>query len=69
MSRADLPPELAQFRILSAAQSALLWGVSIPQWRRLYRAKQVPAPIKLSEKRLGWRASDLIEALAARAAA
>jgi predicted DNA-binding transcriptional regulator AlpA len=64
----SLPSDLARFRILSAAESATFWGVSLPQWRRLYRQKQVPPPIKLSERRLGWRIADLMDALAARAA-
>jgi predicted DNA-binding transcriptional regulator AlpA len=62
-----LPDELSKHRILSAAQAAELWGVSLPLWRRLYRAKAVPSPIKLSERRLGWRASDLIDGLENRA--
>jgi predicted DNA-binding transcriptional regulator AlpA len=64
-----LPPDLARLRILNAAESAAFWGVSLPQWRRLYSRGEVPSPIKLSERRLGWRISDLVDALAARAAA
>jgi predicted DNA-binding transcriptional regulator AlpA len=63
-----LPPELSRNRILGAADAAAFWGVSVPHWRRLYRAKQVPRPIRLSERRLGWRVGDLVDALAARAA-
>src|SRR4051812_21196490 len=63
-----LPPEIARSRILSSAEAARFWGVSLPHWRRLYRARHVPAPIRLSERKLGWRVGDLIDALAERAA-
>jgi predicted DNA-binding transcriptional regulator AlpA len=63
----SLPADISRFRILNAAQSATFWGVSLPSWRRLYRDKKVPDPIKLSERRLGWRAGDLIDALEKRA--
>jgi predicted DNA-binding transcriptional regulator AlpA len=58
-----LPAELTRHRILSAAQAAQLWGVSLPHWRRLYRLGKVPAPIHIGERKLGWRAGDLIDAL------
>lgn len=64
-----LPPELARSRILGSADAAAFWGVSLPHWRRLYRLNQVPEPIRLSERRLGWRIGDLIDALATRSAA
>jgi predicted DNA-binding transcriptional regulator AlpA len=64
-----LPEGIARFRILNAAQSAAFWGVSLPQWRRLYRMKRVPSPVMLSERRMGWRVGDLIDALATRTAA
>ncbi len=63
-----LPPELARSRVLDSAQAARFWGVSLPHWRRMYRLGQVPKPIKLSARKLGWRVGDLIDALAARAA-
>ena len=65
----SLPEGISRHRILSAAQSAALWGVSLPTWRRMYRASEVPPPIKLSARRLGWRAGDLIDALASRTVA
>lgn len=65
----SLPPELARSRIFDAIEAAKFWGVSLPHWRRLYRLGQVPKPIKLSARRLGWRVGDLIDALAARSAA
>jgi hypothetical protein len=35
----------------------------------MYREKRVPSPIHISTRKLGWRAGDLVDALAARAAA
>ncbi|WP_114184801.1 helix-turn-helix transcriptional regulator [Microvirga aerophila] len=64
----NLPPDLARHRILDSTEAATFWGVSVPHWRRLYRANEVPAPIKLGARKLGWRVGDLIDALAARAA-
>jgi predicted DNA-binding transcriptional regulator AlpA len=63
----SLPADISWHRILNAAEAAKFWGVSLPHWRRLYRANEVPSPIKLSARRLGWRASDLIDALEIRA--
>ncbi|MFC1455391.1 helix-turn-helix transcriptional regulator [Microvirga arabica] len=63
-----LPPELARNRVLDSAQAAAFWGVSLPHWRRMYRLDQVPKPIKLSVRKLGWRVGDLVDALAARSA-
>jgi predicted DNA-binding transcriptional regulator AlpA len=61
-----LPPQLEAARIVSAAQAAAYWGVSLPHWRRLYRAGRVPHPIKVGERKLGWRAGDLLAAIEAR---
>ena len=61
-----LPEQFARDRILSAKQSASLWGVSIATWRRMYRGNAIPAAIRLSERRLGWRAGDILDALASR---
>ena len=63
---AALPPALAEGRILNAPEAALFWGVSLPQWRRLYRAGKVPTPIKVSERKLGWRVGALNDALKSR---
>lgn len=63
-----LPSEIARHRILNSTEAAAFWGVSVPHWRRLYRANEVPCPIKLGARKLGWRVGDLIDALAARAA-
>lgn len=61
-----LPQGLEHHRILNSSQAAAFWGVSLPHWRRLYKASRVPSPIHISERKLGWRAVDLIEALESR---
>jgi prophage regulatory protein len=66
-SLSQFPPEISPSRILDSAQASAFWGVSRSHWRRLYRAKQVPSPIKIGERKLGWRAGDLIDGLSARA--
>ena len=63
-----LPPDLARHRILNATQAATFWGVSVVQWRRMYRERRVPPPIPISTRKLGWRVGDLVDALATRAA-
>jgi predicted DNA-binding transcriptional regulator AlpA len=67
--RVTLPPEIERNRMLDSAQASAFWGVSRSHWRRLYRARRVPMPIKVGERKLGWRASDLIDGLAKRAEA
>jgi predicted DNA-binding transcriptional regulator AlpA len=62
----NLPSEIARSRILPTEASAAFWGVSVPHWRRLYRAGKVPHPIKIGDRKLGWRVGDLADALAAR---
>ena len=64
-----LPPDLARHRVLDTAESAAFCKLSVPHWRRLYRAGHVPRPLKLGTRKLGWRLGDLIEWLGERAAA
>jgi predicted DNA-binding transcriptional regulator AlpA len=66
-SLAALPTEAVTGRILNSGQAAQYWGVSLPHWRRLYRAKKVPAPIRIGDRKYGWRLGDLIDGLAERA--
>ena len=60
-----LPANLTPERILSVAQGAQLYGISIATFRRLKRAGKLPPPLQLSERRIGWRVRDLIEYLKA----
>jgi predicted DNA-binding transcriptional regulator AlpA len=63
---AGLPDDLGRGRVVNAITAAAYWGVSLPHWRRLYRVGAVPQPIRISERRLGWRLGSLIDALEAR---
>jgi predicted DNA-binding transcriptional regulator AlpA len=62
-----LPASLGRNRILDAETSAAFWGVSLSHWRRLYRTGGVPPPIKIGQRKLGWRVGDLVDELAKRA--
>ena len=64
----NLPAEAGRSRVLESNAAAAFWGVSLPHWRRLYRAGKVPAPVRIGERKLGWRLGDLIDGLAQRAA-
>ncbi|MCJ2055098.1 hypothetical protein MKL09_00815 [Methylobacterium sp. J-048] len=61
-----LPPDLSRDRVLDSGQTAALLGFSLPHFRRLYRAGQVPQPIRLSTRKLGWKAGTLSDWLAAK---
>jgi prophage regulatory protein len=63
----NLPADIARHRVLNSAKAAEFWGVSTRHWRRLYQEKAVPAPIRISTRRYGWRVGDLIDALENRA--
>lgn len=54
MNENNIPEIAARSRILSAAQTAELFGISLPHFRRLYRTGKVPAGIRIGERKLGW---------------
>lgn len=60
-SASSLPADLARIRVVGAAEAAALCNISLPHFRRMYRAGRVPAPIKLTERKLGWRVGSLID--------
>lgn len=62
-----LPDNLARERVLDTTQTAELYGVSIVALRRLYRTNKIPRPLKIGERKLGWRAGAIIDDIAARA--
>ena len=51
----NIPSDLNRERLLNTAQTAEFLGMSVPHFRRLYRAKKVPTPIKIGERKYGWR--------------
>jgi predicted DNA-binding transcriptional regulator AlpA len=57
----DLPIELARHRVLDTSEAAGFCKVSVPHWRRLYRAKKVPMPVRLTVRKYGWRVGDLVD--------
>ena len=61
-----LPDSLNDQRVLDARQSAELIGVSIATFRRLGWAGKLPPSIQVSDRRLGWRVSDLRQWLTSR---
>ncbi len=58
--------DLTHHCVLSTAEAAAFLNFSIPHFRRLYRSGDVPAPIHLSTRKLGWRMGDLIDWIATR---
>jgi predicted DNA-binding transcriptional regulator AlpA len=63
---ADIPSHLENDRILSVEQVSTMFGISISTLRRLRRAGRFPLEVKLGERRIGWRAGDLVAAIEAR---
>ncbi|HEY8383966.1 MAG TPA: hypothetical protein VIL09_17645 [Microvirga sp.] len=59
-------PDLARHKVLNTAEAAAYLNFSVPHFRRLYRSGGVPAPIQLSQRKLGWKLGDLIDWVAAR---
>ena len=57
--KAGLPPTLADDRVVGTAEAAAFCNFSVSHFRQLYRCGQVPAPIRLSLRKLGWQISTL----------
>jgi predicted DNA-binding transcriptional regulator AlpA len=62
----SLPLALESERVLSRYQTAQFLNVSVPTLDRLRRAIQFPKPIQVSDRRVGWKASDVLAYLAVR---
>jgi predicted DNA-binding transcriptional regulator AlpA len=63
----ELPAVISGNRLLDSAQAAEMVGMSLPHFRRLYRSGRVPSPVRVGERKLGWRAGDLSAWLASKA--
>ncbi|KAB0680153.1 helix-turn-helix transcriptional regulator [Aureimonas leprariae] len=59
----ELPADLARQRVIGAAEAAAFLNISLPHFRRQYRLGRVPAPIRLTERKLGWRVGTLVDFL------
>ncbi len=57
---ASLPREIVMRRVIGTKDAAAFCGLSVPTFRRLKDRNEIPQPIRLSERRLGWRIGDLI---------
>jgi predicted DNA-binding transcriptional regulator AlpA len=50
-------------RVVSEAQCALILGISKDSLRRAFRAGRSPARVKVSDKRIGYRVSEIYKFL------
>jgi predicted DNA-binding transcriptional regulator AlpA len=57
----DFPAEITRSRVVDTAAAAEFCNLSVPHWRRLYRAGRVPPPVRLSARKYGWRIGDFID--------
>lgn len=60
---ASLPADITRRRVVGTRDAAAFVGLSVSTFRRLKDARTIPAPIKLSERRIGWRIGDLFDYL------
>ena len=60
----QLPTIAERDRIIDIKQSAALVNVSVPHYRRLYRAGKVPTPISIGERKLGNRLGAMLDFIA-----
>lgn len=48
-------------QIIGAAEAARLLNISVSHFRRQYQAGRVPAPINVTQRKLGWHAGELFD--------
>jgi predicted DNA-binding transcriptional regulator AlpA len=65
----NVPDSLNRERVLDTAQAAEFCNFSVPHFRRLYKAHKVPPPIRIGERKFGWRLGGLIDLVASKAPA
>jgi prophage regulatory protein len=58
-SQTEYPNDLLVDRVISTDAAAHFCGFSTSHWRSLVKAGRAPAPIRLSERKLGWKVSAL----------
>ncbi len=58
--------DISRYRVLNTAEAAAFLNFSVPHFRRLYRSGDVPPPIHLSSRKLGWKTGDLMDWVASR---
>jgi predicted DNA-binding transcriptional regulator AlpA len=62
----DLPSDLVRHRIIGFDKASQLLNYSVPQLRRMYRAKQLPDPVRLAARKLGFKVGDLLDLMEAK---
>jgi predicted DNA-binding transcriptional regulator AlpA len=62
----NVPTYFSRERLLDTEQTAEFLGFSVSHFRRLYRARKVPAPITIGERKYGWRLGGLIDFVASK---
>lgn len=60
---ASLPADITRRRVVGTQDAAAFVGLSVSTLRRMKDARTIPAPIKLSDRRIGWRMGDLFDYL------
>jgi len=60
---ANISSDLGRQRVISSKEAATFIGLSVPTLRRMMDRKALPSPIRLSDRRIGFRIGDLIDFL------
>jgi predicted DNA-binding transcriptional regulator AlpA len=60
--------EIASHRVVSMKEAAAFLGISLPTFKRLRAKGRMPNPVRLSERKLGWRIASLVEFIGQRSA-
>ncbi|GEP02291.1 helix-turn-helix transcriptional regulator [Methylobacterium oxalidis] len=58
MNLNELPLEIARLRVLGTKDAAYC-GLNYGMWLRLSKSGEAPQPIKLTDRKYGWRLEDL----------
>jgi predicted DNA-binding transcriptional regulator AlpA len=56
-------------RLVTTQEAAIFCGFSCSHWRTMWKSGKAPQPLKLSERKYGWRLSDLRRWIDSKAAA
>lgn len=59
----NISSDLGRQRVISSKEAATFIGLSVPTLRRMMDRKALPSPIRLSDRRIGFRIGDLIDFL------
>jgi len=62
---AHMDPSIRTHRLLSSRQTAALLNCSTVHLRRLARSGKIPKPLRIGDRKLAWRASEITTLLKA----